>query len=243
MRKIYMKFVSAKIKLQEKSNEQIVLDYWKQVSIDGSTTTKYESLSKKMIEYSQEENITPKEFAINLLELDGIAKSQVLKFWVIKAERQNLNEEWKKEYIRATTKMNLILLSKSGKDSLYLDENFNIVPKINKKTQSEKSKGIKTFDFLLVNSKYPKTGDYNGILVVDKTVKVTGGSQMDVQKEIDNTIEHLCKDPFKRKYLVLLDGEFFYNYVQENKNKCENVFISTTDELVEDNKKLINPTS
>jgi len=69
-------------------------------------------------------------------------------------------------------------------------------------------------------------------LVVDKTVKVTGGSQIDIQKEIDNTIIHLCNDPKNRKYLILLDGKFFYKYVQENKEKFDNIFFSTTDELI-----------
>jgi hypothetical protein len=77
------------------------------------------------------------------------------------------------------------------------------------------------------------------LAVVDKTVKVTGGSQMDVQKEIDNTILHLCNDPLKRKYLILLGGAFFYEYVQENKGKCENIFFSTTDELINTNKEMI----
>ena len=232
----YMKFLSDKIKEQEKNNEQIVLDYWEQVSKNNGTETSYESLSKKLKNYSQEYSLTQQELASELLNLEGLAKSQVLKHWVIKAERQNLNEEWKKQYIRSNSNMFVILLPKSGDESLHLNEQFNITPKKGKKTQSDKSKGIKTFDFLLSGSKYPNTEGFNGILVVDKTVKVTGGSQMDVQKEIDNTIEHLCKDPHKRKYLVLLDGAFFYNYVQENKEKCENIFFSTTDELIENNK-------
>ena len=212
------------------------MDYWEQVSKNNGTETSYESLSKKLKNYSQEYSLTQQELASELLNLEGLAKSQVLKHWVIKAERQNLNEEWKKQYIRSNSNMFVILLPKSGDESLHLNEQFNITPKKGKKTQSDKSKGIKTFDFLLSGSKYPNTEGFNGILVVDKTVKVTGGSQMDVQKEIDNTIEHLCKDPHKRKYLVLLDGAFFYNYVQENKEKCENIFFSTTDELIENNK-------
>jgi hypothetical protein len=231
-----MKFLSKKIKLQEKNNEQIVLDYWEQVSKNGDTNTKYESLQKKIYDFAEEESIRPRELASSLLQLSGIAKNQVLKLWVIKAERQNLNEEWKKEYIISNSKINMILLPKSGEESLYLNENFKIVPKRSKKNQSDKSKGIKTFDFILIGSQYPNTEGFNGILVVDKTVKVTGGSQIDVQKEIDSTITHLCCDPNKRKYLVLLDGAFFYNYVQENKNKCENVFFATTDELINNNK-------
>jgi hypothetical protein len=232
----YMKFLSDKIKEQEKNNEQIVLDYWEQVSKNRGIETTYESLSKKLKNYSEEYSLTQKELADKLLNLDGLAKSQVLKHWVIKAERQNLNEEWKKQYIRNNSNMVAVLLPKSGDESLHLNEQFNITPKKGKKTQSDKSKGVKTFDFVLCGSKYSNTEGFNGILVVDKTVKVTGGSQMDVQKEIDATIEHLCKDPLKRKYLVLLDGAFFYNYVQENKGKCENVFFATTDELMENNK-------
>lgn len=232
----YMKFLSEEIKQQEKDNEQIVLDYWKQVSETNDLETKYESLLKKIVNFSQEYSITPQKLALNLLNLEGLAKSQVLKLWVIKAERQNLNEVWKKNYIENNTNMRVVLLPKSGDDSLYLNEQFKITPKKGKKIQSEKSKGIKTFDFILNNSNHPNTDGFNGILVVDKTVKVTGGSQIDVQKEIDNTIQHLCKDPLKRKYLVLLDGAFFYNYVQENKKNCENVFFSTTDELILNNK-------
>lgn len=232
----YMKFLSEEIKQQEKDNEQIVLDYWKQVSETNDLETKYESLLKKIVNFSQEYSITPQKLALSLLNLEGLAKSQVLKLWVIKAERQNLNEVWKKNYIENNTNMRVVLLPKSGDDSLYLNEQFKITPKKGKKIQSEKSKGIKTFDFILNNSNYPNTDGFNGILVVDKTVKVTGGSQIDVQKEIDNTIQHLCKDPLKRKYLVLLDGAFFYNYVQENKKNCENVFFSTTDELISNNK-------
>lgn len=228
----YMKFISNKIKEQEKDNEQIVLNYWVQVANNCGTNTKYESLEKKIINFSDEENLKPQELASKLLLLDGIAKNQVLKLWVIKAERQNLNEEWKKEYITSNSNMKLILLPKSGEDSLHLNENFQITPKKNKKNQSDKSKGIKTFDFILIGSKFPNTDGYSGILVVDKTVKVTGGSQIDVQKEIDSTISHLCKDPMKRKYLILLDGAFFYNYVQENKGKWKNIFFSTTDELI-----------
>jgi hypothetical protein len=231
-----MKYVSGRIKEQEKDNEQIVLNYWKQVSETGNLLTNYESLFKKITTFSEEESLTPREFASSLLQLEGLVKNQVLKLWVIKPERQNLNEEWKVKYIERNPNIYVQVLSKSGNDSLHLNQDFKIVPKYGKKSQSEKSKGVKTFDFLLIGSKYPVTEGYGGILVVDKTVKVTGGSQMDVQKEIDTTIEHLCKDPLKRKYLILLDGAFFYNYVQENKGKHKNVFFTTTDELMKNNK-------
>jgi hypothetical protein len=231
----YMNFVSEQIKKQEKNNEQIVLDYWKKVSETNDYQTKYESLLKKLTDFSQEYNLTPQEFASNLLKLEGLGKDQTLKLWVIKAERQNLNEEWKKNYIELNSKMGIKLLPKSGDNSLVLNEEFKITPKKGKKSQSDKSKGIKTFDFILSGSKYPNTKDLNGILVVDKTVKVTGGSQIDVQKEIDNTISHLSNDPLKRKYLILLDGAFFYKYVQENKNKFDNIYFSTTDELISGN--------
>ena len=235
----YMKFVLKKIKEQEKNNEKIVLDYWIQVSETGYIGTEYESLAKKIINYSEEYKLTPKQLACELIKLEGLGKQQTLKHWVIKAERQNLNEGWKKEYLESESKIEVELLPKSGSNSLYLDENFNIGPKKSKKNQSDKSKGIKTFDFYICNSKFPKTEGFDGILTVDKTVKVTGGSQMDVQKEIDNTILHLCNDPLKRKYLILLDGAFFYEYVQENKGKCENIFFSTTDELINTNKEMI----
>jgi hypothetical protein len=227
-----MKFVSEQIKKQEKNNEQIVLDYLKKVSETNNSETKYVSLLKKLTDFSQEYNITPQELASNLLKLEGLGKDQMLKLWVIKAERQNLNEEWKMNYIKLNSKMEVKLLPKSGDNSLVLNEEFKITSKKGKKVQSDKSKGIKTFDFILSGSKYQNTKDLNGILVVDKTVKVTGGSQIDVQKEIDNTISHLSKDPLKRKYLILLDGAFFYNYVQENKNKFDNIYFSTTDELI-----------
>ena len=234
----YMKFLSEKIKKQEKNNEQIVLDYWKKVSTNGDIGTKYESLSKKIIKYSEEGNLTPQELASNLLKLEGLGKTMTLKHWVIKAERQNLNEVWKKEYIETNSKHEVILLPKSGDSSLFLNENFNIVAKKGKKNQSDKSKGIKTFDFELLGSDYSNTKGFNGILVVDKTVKVTGGSQIDVQKEIDNTIQHLCNDPLNRNYLILLDGGFFYQYVQENKKKCNNIFFATTDELINKKSKI-----
>jgi hypothetical protein len=227
-----MKFLSEQIKKQEKENEQIVLDYWGKVSNTGDLTTKYESLYKKMTHLSEEESLTPQEFANELIKLDGLGRRQTLKYWVIKAERQNLNEVWKKEYITKNSNLELVALPKSGKDSLHLNDEFNITPKKGKKTQSDKSKGVKTFDFVLLGSDYPITQGFEGILVVDKTVKVTGGSQIDVQKEIDNTISHLCNDPMNRKYLILLDGGFFYQYVQENKEKYENIFFTTTDELV-----------
>jgi len=228
----YMKFLSEQIKKQEKENEQIVLDYWEKVSNTGELTTKYESLYKKMIYLSEEESLTPQEFANELIKLDGLGRRQTLKYWVIKAERQNLNEVWKKEYITKNSNLELVALPKSGKDSLHLNDEFNITLKKGKKTQSDKSKGVKTFDFVLLGSDYPITQGFEGILVVDKTVKVTGGSQIDVQKEIDNTISHLCNDPMNRKYLILLDGGFFYQYVQENKEKYDNIFFTTTDELV-----------
>jgi hypothetical protein len=204
----------------------------KKVSETNNSETKYVSLLKKLTDFSQEYNITPQELASNLLKLEGLGKDQMLKLWVIKAERQNLNEEWKMNYIKLNSKMEVKLLPKSGDNSLVLNEEFKITSKKGKKVQSDKSKGIKTFDFILSGSKYQNTKDLNGILVVDKTVKVTGGSQIDVQKEIDNTISHLSKDPLKRKYLILLDGAFFYNYVQENKNKFDNIYFSTTDELI-----------
>lgn len=230
----YMQFLSEKIKQQEKNNEQIVLDYWEKVANSGDISSKYESLVKKMITTSEEECVTYQEMGRELNNLKGFAKRQVLKHWVIKAERQNLNEKWKQEYLTSNSNMELHLLPKSGANSLHLSHDFKIEPRKKNKLQSDKSKGIKSFDFVLKNSNYPNTLGFDGILVVDKTVKVTGGSQIDVQKEIDNTISHLCNDPLKRKYLFLLDGKFFMKYVQENKGKCENVIFTTTDELIKE---------
>ena len=146
----YMIFLSEQIKKQEKENEQIVLDYWKKVSSNGDLDTKYESLSKKMTYLSEEESLSPQEFANELMKLDGLGRRQALKYWVIKAERQNLNEVWKKEYITKNSNLELVVLPKSGKNSLHLNGEFNITPKKSKKTQSDKSKGVKTFDFLLL---------------------------------------------------------------------------------------------
>ena len=229
-----MQFLSEKIKQQEKNNEQIVIDYWKKVANTGDISTKYESLQKKIITCSEEECLSYKEVAIKLINLMGFEKRQVLKYWVIKAERQNLNEKWKQEYLTSNSSMELYLLPKSGVNSLHLSSDFKIEPRKKNKLQSDKSKGIKSFDFILKNSNYPDTLGFDGILVVDKTVKVTGGSQIDVQKEIDNTISHLCNDPLKRKYLFLLDGNFFMKYVQENKGKCKNIIFTTTDELIKE---------
>ena len=54
----YMRFVVESIKKQEKDNEQIVINYWEQVSQNNDTHTKYESLQKKMLNYSEEESIS-----------------------------------------------------------------------------------------------------------------------------------------------------------------------------------------
>ena len=106
-----MKFLGDKIKEQEKNNEQLVLDYWSQVSKTNDTTTNYESLFKKIIKHSEDENLTPQELASNLLKLDGLGKTMSLKYWVIKAERQNLNEVWKKEYIETNSNNEIIFSS------------------------------------------------------------------------------------------------------------------------------------
>ena len=70
-------------------------------------------------------------------------------------------------------------------------------------------------------------GYLNDAKIVD--IDLDGGLNLE---EIDNTIVHLCNDPMKRNYLILLDGAFFYQYVQENKGKCDNIFFTTTDELI-----------
>jgi hypothetical protein len=166
------------------------------------------------------------------LALKGIGLYQALDNWNIKAERQNVNESWKKEYIETNSKVKVSILPKSKKGSLVLSESFDLIEKEGKKKQSEKSKGMKSFDLIVKDSKYPNTTGFDGILTVDKTVKVTGGSQMDTQKEIDEVIKHLSSDPQGRHYLILLDGEFWSKYVIEHQGKYPNVHITNSDELI-----------
>jgi hypothetical protein len=75
----YMKFLENKIQEQEKNNEQIVLNYWNQVSKTNDTTTTYESLLKKLNKHSKEEKLTTQELASNLLKLDGLGRTMTLK--------------------------------------------------------------------------------------------------------------------------------------------------------------------
>jgi hypothetical protein len=131
-------------------------------------------------------------------------------------------------------------LPKSGEGSIILSECFEFMRKRIKTTQSEKSKGMKSFDLVVKNSKYPNTKGFDGILTIDKTVKITGGSQIDTQKEVDEVINHLGNDPNKRNYLIILDGEFWFNYVLENQKKYLNVHVTTSDWLIKNKKNEID---
>lgn len=236
----YMKYLSDKISNKENSNKTIILKIWNFILNGGNYTKKgckgeveyYESVYKKLKHYSQQYNQTQVKLCSDLLTLKGIGLDQALDNWNIKAERQNVNESWKKEYIEKNSKIKIYILPKSKKSSLVLSESFELVEKKEKKKQSEKSKGMKSFDLIIKDSKYPNTNGFDGILTVDKTVKVTGGSQMNTQKEIDKDIKHLSSDPQGRHYLILLDGKFWSKYVIENTGKYSNVHITTTDELI-----------
>ncbi len=236
----YMKYLSDKISNRENSNKTIILNIWYFIVNGGNYTKKgckgkieyYDSVYKKLKHYSKQYNQTQIELCSNLLSLKGIGLDMALDNWNIKAERQNVNESWKKEYIEKNSKIKISILPKSKKGSLVLSESFDIIEKERKTKQSEKSKGMKSFDLIVKNSKYPNTNGFDGILTVDKTVKVSGGTQMDTQKEIDEVIKHLSSDPKVRHYLILLDGEFWSSYVKEKKNKFLNIHITTSDELI-----------
>lgn len=236
----YMKYLSDKILDKENLNKIIILKIWNFIVGGGNYTKKgckdkveyYESVHKKLKHYSLQYNQTQVELCSYLLKFQGMSLDMALDNWNIKAERQNVNEPWKKEYIEKHSKIKISILPKSKKQSLVLSESFDIIEKEEKKKQSEKSKGMKSFDLIIKDSKYPNTNGFDGILTVDKTVKVTGGSQMNTQKEIDKDIKHLSSDPQERHYLILLDGEFWSKYVIENNGKYSNVHITTTDELI-----------
>jgi hypothetical protein len=236
----YIKFYSDKITNKENSNKTIILRIWDFIVSGGNYTKKeckgkveyYESVYKKLKHYPQQYNKTQVELCSEFLTYKDIVLDQTLDNWNIKAERQNVNEPWKKEYIEKHSKIKIFILPKSKKNSLVLSESFDIIEKKDKKTQSEKSKGMKSFDFIIKDSKYPNTNGFDGILTVDKTVKVTGGSQMNTQKEIDRDIKHLSSDPQGRHYLILLDGEFWSKYIIEHQGKYPNVHITNSDELI-----------
>ena len=236
----YMKHLSEQISYREHLNKQIVIGIWKFIVNGGQYTKKntkgkvefFESIEKKLKKFSDKYQKTQIELCSELLSYTGISLDQVLELWNIKAERQNVNECWKKDFIEKKSNIQVLILPKSNEGSVILSENFQFIVKKGKSKQSEKSKGMKSFDLIVKNSKYLNTDGFDGILTVDKTVKVTGGSQMDTQKEIDEVIKHLSSDPQKRHYLILLDGEFWSKYVIENKEKYTNVHITTTDELI-----------
>ena len=202
----YMKHLSEQISYREHLNKQIVIAIWEFIAKGGQYTKKntkgkvefFESIEKKLKKFSDKYKKTQIELCSELLSYSGISLDQVLELWNIKAERQNVNESWKKDFI---------------------EKKSNI-------------QGMKSFDLIVKNSKYPNTDGFDGILTVDKTVKVTGGSQMDTQKEIDEVISHLSSDPQGRHYLILLDGEFWSQYVIEHNGKYPNVHITTSDELI-----------
>ena len=174
-----------------------------------------------------------KELCDELLKLNGIALSQVLKLWFIKPERQNLNEVWKSEFIENRYNYRVSMLNKMGPNSLFLDQEFNITSRIVEKNQTYESSnnGMKSFDFLIEGWKH-KTEGFNGILTVDKTTKVTGGSQNDIMREVMATTKHLSNDPKKRNYLVILDGNFWEKFLNEMKGKYGNVFFVNSDSLI-----------
>jgi hypothetical protein len=99
------------------------------------------------------------------------------------------------------------------------------------KTENEKTKGMKTFDFKIKGLPV-KTSGYDGCLVVDKSTKVNGGSQNNTKSEVQKTIDHLKNDPKGRVFIVLLDGNFWEDFRNENRGKYNNVIILNSDELV-----------
>ena len=235
----YEKFLQGKIKGQEKENVNFPMRVWEYV-VSGGVYNKhvkdicyYQSIEKKLMKYSEEYGTSIQELCKSLIELQGVALSQTLDLWAIKPERQNFNERWKKEFIE--NKYNgcrVTQLIKSGPKSLYMNDNFEINSKPKNKTQTGKSIGMKTFDFIIEGLNI-KTEGYNGVLVVDKTTKVRGGSQTDVQREVLTTLIHLSKDPQNRKFMVILDGGFWVKFVNENKNKYKNIFVVNSNELGE----------
>lgn len=236
----YMKYLSEQISYREHLNKQIVITIWEFIAKGGLYTKKdtkgkvefFESIEKKLKKFSDKYNKTQVELCSELLSYSGISLDQVLELWNIKAERQNVNESWKKDFIEKKSNIEVSILPKSNEGSVILSENFQFIERKGKSKQSEKSKGMKSFDLIVKNSKYPNTDGFDGILTVDKTIKVTGGSQMDTQKEIDEVIGHLTSDPQGRHYLILLDGEFWSQYVIEHNGKYPNVHITTSDELI-----------
>lgn len=236
----YMKYLSEQISYREHLNKEIVIKIWKFIVNGGQYTKKgtkgeiefFESIQKKLKNFSTKYQKTQAELCTEFLSYSGISLDQVLELWNIKAERQNVNESWKKDFIEKNSKIKVLILPKSNEGSIILSKSFEFVERKGKSKQSEKSKGMKSFDLIVKNSKYPNTDGFDGILTVDKTVKVTGGSQMDTQKEIDEVISHLSSDPQGRHYLILLDGEFWSKYVIEHKDKYSNVHITTSNELI-----------
>jgi hypothetical protein len=232
----YSEYHNQRIIETEKQNMDLPKKVWEFI-VNGGDYNKssvnpkyYESISKKLDKYSKEEKISKKELCHELLKLDGLALKQVLILWAIKPERQNLNEIWKSDFIKETYNYDVSILNKMGPDSLYLDEEFNISPKIVNKGQTyEKSNnGMKSFDFIIKGWKYSTDG-FDGILTVDKTTKVTGGSQNDIMREVLATVNHLSKDPKKRNYLIILDGSFWEKFLNEMKNKYENLHFVNSD--------------
>ncbi len=236
----YMKYLSEQISYREHLNKQIVIGIWEFIVNGGQYTKKdtkdkvqfFESIEKKLKKFSDRYEKTQIDLCSELLSLSGISFDQALEFWNIKAERQNANESWKKDFIEKNSNIQVSILSKSDEGSIVLSDSFQFIEQKKKSTQSEKSKGMKSFDFIIKNSKYPNTNGFDGILTVDKTTKVTGGSQRDTQKEIDEVINHLSSDPQERHYLIVLDGEFWSEYVIEHRQKYSNVHFTTSDELI-----------
>jgi hypothetical protein len=237
----YKTFLNQKIHSQNQLNKNFPIKVWEYVSQGGVyTKTKkenqpdwYESIEKRLKKGSKERNISQVEYAKQLLELKGLGLDQTLELWAIKPERQNLNESWKKEYIESlkpnTYRVNI--LRKVGPDSLYLNEDFNIVPKPKSKRGCQDSSNLNTFDFLISGFIF-NTAGFDGTLVVDKTTKVQGGSQKNVQDKIKDTVDILGQDPMKRVFIVLLDGDFWKKFIKDYRDKYPTVFVMTSEELM-----------
>jgi hypothetical protein len=219
-------------------NKKFPLKVWQSI-VDGNPYKKensnglkfFESISKKIERFSKELNLSEKKLCESLLSLEGIGLDMALNFWAVKPETQNLNEEWKKDFIENNSKLSVKILSKSGAKSLMLNEKFEIKKKLKKDSIYEKDQDMKTFDFLIKGLLIITEGT-DGLLVVDKTTKVTGGSQKDTERETLRTIQHLSKDPKKRTFCILLDGGFWEKFRNEMKGKYENILIMTSDELI-----------
>jgi hypothetical protein len=237
----YTTFLNQKIYEQNQRNKTLPVEVWRHVSQGGdySKTNKekqpdwYASIEKKLINGSKNRKISRVEFAKQLLELEGLGLDQTLELWAVNSEKQNLNESWKKEYIESLkpNTLEVEILPKSGPNSLYLNEDFDIVPKPKSKKGVRDSSNLNTFDFL-ISGLIANTEGFDGILTVDKTTKVEGGSQKNIQDKITHTIDILGQDPKKRVFIVLLDGDFWKKFIRDYRSKYPTVFVLNSEELL-----------